>query len=202
LKEIKHKVYTSYHEDGLIDISIAITVLAFGILMIFDMAWMGFIFATVGVTVYAGAKKALTVPRIGFVKLGSYRVKALFTIAIVVLSLLSLLGVVAFMQTESGGVPPWLLFAIENYMVVIGVSAAASFCAAGYTFRINRMYVYALVTLTMFAIGYFLYYPLYYYLILLGSLILVYGSTKLTRFIRKYPLSTTKPRGDGGNEGQ
>ena len=124
------------------------------------------------------------------------------TQAIGVLSLFMLLGVVAFMQTESGGTPAWLLFAIENHMLVIGVSVAASFCAAGYTFRINRMYGYALLALVMFVAGHFLYYPLYYYMILLGALILLFGLAMLIRFIRRNPLSTTGSIGDHGNEGQ
>jgi len=202
LKEIERKVYTSYHQDGLIDISIAVIVLTFGIMTVLDMPWMGGIFAVVGISLYAAAKRTLTVPRIGFVKLAQYRGKAMQAMAIGVLSFMTLLGVVAFMQTEEGGTPPWLLFAIENYMLVIGVSVAASFCAAGYTFRTKRMYAYALLTLTMFVAGHFLYYPLHYYLILLGTLILLFGLSMLIRFIRRYPLSATGSMGDSGNEGQ
>ena len=202
LKEIERKVYTSYHQDGLIDVSIAFIVLAFGLMMVLDMGWMGWVFAVVSISLYAAAKKTLTVPRIGFVRFATYRVKAMQTLAIGVLSLLMLLGVVAFMQTEEGGTPPWLLFAIENYMLVIGVSVAASFCAVGYTFRIRRVYAYALLTLTMFVTGHFLYYPLHYYLILLGTLILLFGLVMLIRFIRRYPLSTTESTGDSGNEGK
>jgi uncharacterized membrane protein len=117
-----------------------------------------------------------------------------------VFSLSALLGVVAFMEVEGGGMPSWLLFAIENYMLVIGVLVAASFCAAGYTFRINRMYAYALLTLAMFVIGHFLYYPLHYYVILLGTLILFFGSVMLIRFVRRYPHSATDAMGDNSNE--
>jgi len=201
LKEIERKAYTSYHQDGLIDISIAFIVLTFGIMIVLDMGWMGGVFAVVYISFYAAAKKTLTVPRIGFVKFAHYRAKAMQAMAIGVLSLMMLLGVVAFMQTEEGGTPSWLLFAIENYMLVIGVSVAASFCAAGYTFRTKRMYAYALPTLIMFVAGHFLYYPLHYYLILLGSLILLSGLAMLTRFIRKYPLSTSESTGDNRNEG-
>lgn len=203
LKEIERKVYTSYHEDGLIDISIALIILPFGIMMMFlEMAWMGGIFAVVGISLYAAAKKALTVPRIGFVKFAPYRAKALQTIALVVLSLLALLGAVALMQFEDGGTPLWLLFAIENHMLVIGLSVAASLCVAGYAFRVRRMYAYALLALVMFVIGHFLYYALHYYLILLGTLILLFGLALLIRFIRRYPRSTTGSMGDSGIEGR
>lgn len=189
LKDIERKAYTSYHQDGLIDISIAIIALAFSIVMILDMAWIGGIFAVVAFSLYAAAKKTLTVPRIGFVRFAAYRAKAIRAIVVGVFSFLALLGVVASMQFEGGGTPSWLLFAIENHMLVIGVSIAVSFWAVGYTFRTRRMYAYALLTLIMFVTGYFLYYPLHYYLFLLGTLILLFGSAMLIRFIRRYPLS-------------
>ncbi|MDH5438338.1 MAG: hypothetical protein OEX76_05500 [Candidatus Bathyarchaeota archaeon] len=202
LKKIERKAYTSYHQDGLIDVFAGFLILSFGLWLILDMAWMGWILWFVAVSAYAAAKRVVTIPRIGFVKFAPHRAKALVTSALIVLSLFAFLGVVAFMQTEGGGTPLWLLFAIENYMLVIGVSVAASFCVVGYTFRIRRMYAYALLTLIMFVTGHFLYYPLHYYVILLGSLILLFGLAMLVRFIRRYPLSTTRSMGDSGNEGQ
>lgn len=200
LKEIERKVYTSYHQDGIIDISMAIIVLAFAIMMVLDMAWMGGIFAVSCISLYAAAKKVLTVPRIGFVKFATYRAKAMLTIALVVFSMFALLGVVAFVQVEGGSMPTWLLFAIEYHMLVYGVWLAILFCAVGYTFRIKRMYAYALLSLTTFLAGSFMYFPLYYYMILLGTLILLSGSTMLIRFVRKYPLPATGTKGDSDNE--
>jgi len=201
LKEIERKAYTSYHQDGLIDVFAGFLILSFGLWLILDMAWMGWILWFVVISAYAAAKRVFTIPRIGFVKFAPHRVKALVTIAVIVFSLFALLGVVVFMQVEGGSTPVWLLFAIENYMLVIGVSVAAIFCVVGYTFRIRRMYAYALLTLIMFVTGHFLYFPLYYYMTLLGTLILFSGLAMLIRFVRRYPLSATRSTGDMGNEG-
>ena len=84
-------------------------------------------------------------------------------------------------------------------MLVTGVLVGASFCAVGYAFRVRRMYAYALLTLVTFVIGQFLSYPLYYYLILVGTLILFFGLALLIRFIRRYSVSTTGALGDSGN---
>jgi len=202
LKEIERKAYTSYHQDGLIDVFAGVFILSFGLWLFLDMAWMGWMFWVVSVSAYAAAKRVFTVPRIGFVKFASHRVKAMTSVAVMLFSLLALLGLVAFTQTAGGGTPIWLLFVIENHMLVIGVSVAASFSVVGYTFRITRMYAYALLTLIMFVTGHFLYYPLNYYVILLGSLILLFGLALLIHFIRRYPLSTTGSMGDSDNEGQ
>jgi len=202
LKRIERKAYTSYHQDGLIDIFAGFFILSFGVWIILDMIWMGWMFFIVGASVYAAAKRVFTIPRIGFVKFPQQRLKR--TQAVLVgLGLLSfVLGIVTLMQVEGGSTPPWLLFAIEYYMPVIGVSVAALFCVVGYTFRIRRMYAYALLTLIMFVTGHFLYFPLHYYVILLGTLILLFGLAMLIRFLRRYPLSATDTIGDSGNEEQ
>jgi len=201
LKEIERKAYTSYHQDGLIDIFAGFFILSFSLWLILDMAWMGWILWLVVVSAYAAAKRVFTIPRIGLVKFPQRRVKR--TVAgFVLLGVLSfVLGIVTFMQVEGGSTPLWLLFAIENYMLVIGVSVAALFCVVGYTFRTKRMYPYALLTLVVFVTGHFLYFPLYYYVTLLGTLILLSGLAMLIRFVRKYPFSATRSTGDMGNEG-
>jgi len=201
LKKIERKAYTSYHQDGLIDVFSGAFILSVGVWLVLDMAWMSWILWFVAVSAYAAAKRVFTIPRIGFVKFAPHRVKALQTTAVIVFSLTALLGVVAFMQVEGGGTPLWLLLAIENYMLVIGGSVAASFCVVGYTFRTRRMYAYALLTLIMFVTGHFLYFPLHYYVILLGTLVLLFGLAMLIRFVRRYPLSSADTTGDSGDEG-
>ena len=201
LKEIERKAYMSYHQDGLIDVFAGFLMLGFGFWLLLEMAWMGWIFWFVSISAYAAAKRVFTIPRIGFVKFTPHRAKALVTVALIGFSLSALLGAVAFMQVAGRSRPPWLLFAAENHMAVIGVLVAASFCVVGYAFRVRRMYAYALLILVMFVTGQFLYYPLHYYLIMVGSLILLSGLALLIRFIRRYSVSTTRALGDSGNEG-
>jgi len=202
LKKIERKAYTSYHQDGLIDIFAGFFILSFSVWIILDMSWMGWMFFIVGTSIYAAAKRVFTIPRIGFVKFRQQRTQVAVGMFVGLLLLSSVLGLVAFMQVEGGSTPLWLLFAIEYYLPVIGVIVAALFCVGGYTFRTQRMYAYALMTLAMFVPGHFLYFPLHYYITLLGTLILLFGLAQLIRFIRRYPLSTTGSIGDSGNEGQ
>jgi len=200
LKEIERKLYTSYHQDGLIDITIALVILAYAILIALDMPWLGGIWAVTAVTLYAGVKKTVTVPRIGYVKLLQLRAKRI-NIGLIALGLLSFaMGMVAFVQTTAEGMPSWLRFLIENYMLTIGTIIAALFLLAGYTIRTKRMYTYALLSLVIFVAGNFIYFPLQYYLTALGSLILLIGLTMLIRFVRKYPKATETMDADGNEE--
>ncbi len=200
LKEIERKAYTSYHQDGIIDIFIALFIMSFTVWMILDMIWLGWMFFIVGASIYAAAKRAFTIPRIGFVKFAQQRVMAAIVIFLGLLLLSSVLGFVTLMQIEGGSTPLWLLLAIEYYMPVIGVSVAALFCVGGYTFRTKRMYIYAFLTLILFVTGHFLYFPLHYYMILLGALILLFGLAMLIRFVRRYPLPATDALGESSNE--
>ena len=202
LKKIERKAYTSYHQDGLIDIFAGFFILSFSVWIILDMSWMGWMFFIVGTSIYAAAKRVFTIPRIGFVKFRQQRTQVAVGMFVGLLLLSSVLGLVTFMQVEGGSTPLWLLFAIEYYLPVIGVIVAALFCVGGYTFRTQRMYAYALLTLAMFVPGHFLYFPLHYYITLLGTLILLVGLVMLIRFVRRYPLSATGTMSGNGNEEQ
>jgi len=190
LKEIERKAYTSYHQDGVIDIAIAIPIIAFAILIVLDRPGLVGVWGVTAVMVYAGAKKSLTVPRIGYVKFPQQRTKRINS-GMIGLAILSLaLGIVAFMQTTESGTPSWLIVLIENHMLTLGLLVSALFLIAGYTFRTKRMYAYALLTLVMFVAGHFVYFPLYYYLTALGSITLACGLFMMIRFVSKYPKAT------------
>ncbi len=148
------------------------------------------IIGVAAVSFYSGAKKIFTVPRIGYVKFPKQRTQRIITVTIALGILSFVAGIVAFVQTTGQGTPAWLLFLIENYMLTIGTIVSALFLLAGYAFRTKRMYAYALLTLVMFVAGYFIYFPLQYYLILLGSMIMAFGLAIMIRFIRKYPKAT------------
>ena len=187
LKEIAKNAYTSYHQDGILDITISIVIIAFGIMMVLDLPWLGGGFGIIAMSFYAAAKKVLTVPRIGYVKLPTQRAQRI-NVALLGLGVLSLLFAgLAFIQTTGEGTPVWLQLLIDNYMITVGLIISGLFVLAGYTFRTKRMYTYALASITIFGVGHFIYFPLQYYLTLLGILVLVIGLAMMIRFVSKYP---------------
>jgi len=193
LKEIERKAYTSYHQDGVIDITIAVVILLFSVMMLGDIYLLGSIGSVSGilaVSLYAGLKKLLTVPRIGYVKFPQQRAQRMVAIAVALGTLSALMGLVAVLQTMSQGTPEWLVFLIENYMLTIGTAVAALFLLAGYAFKTKRIYAYALLTLVLFVAGHFIYFPLYYYLTALGIILLACGLFLMIRFVSRYPKTT------------
>ena len=69
IKEIEKKIYTLYHEDGIIDIFAGAWIVMFGILAILtDRVWVAGMFPVYGLALFVAIKKKITVPRIGYMK--------------------------------------------------------------------------------------------------------------------------------------
>ena len=137
LKEIERKAYTSYHQDGVIDVTIAFVTLIFSVITLGDITLLGSIGGISGflaLLLYAGAKRLLTVPRIGYVKFPQQRAQRMTAVAVALGVLSFVAGTVALIQTMSQGTPDWLVLLIDNYMLTIGTAVAALFLLAGYAF--------------------------------------------------------------------
>jgi hypothetical protein len=204
LKEIERKAYTSYHQDGLIDIFMGFFILTSGIMMFIDMLWLAAVFWFTAISSYAAAKKVFTIPRIGYVKFVPSKIKRMWTIALIALSVSALLGAIAFMETSiENSIPSWVILLEEYFPLVVGATGAVVFSLVAYGFRIYRLYAYGILTLTLSAVAHFLVsFPFPYSVILLGTLILFSGAVLLFRFIRKYPLPATRSTGDTLNDKQ
>jgi hypothetical protein len=182
----------SYHQDGILDIFIGFSILLFGLWILADMAYLAGASVAIFTPIYAQMKKQITVPRLGYVKFAPPRIaKAKKTVlCLVVAGVLSLIpSVLLFMTTERGIQAP-IQFLIEYGMIVIGVAGMVLLAVVAYLSDIRRLYAYSGLFFAIFISGYFLSIPFFYYLVTLGSVILLVGLYMLTRFLRTYPLPT------------
>lgn len=206
LRDIEKKTYMSYHQDGLIDIVVGLYALTFGLGIIADILLeSGFMTIVPGVLIavvlplWVVAKRKITMPRIGYVNIGtkgSNKVFALFLGLMVA-------GLGAFflftMLTFESGRPEWIETILFQYgMIWIGLGAAVVGSLFAYTMGLKRLHVYGLLSLALFAGGYFLSVPFQYLLLLVGGIIIASGAVLLVQFIHKYPLKT----GASGNAAQ
>jgi hypothetical protein len=197
LREIEKKTYMSYHQDGLIDIFVGIYVLLFGLgillLTVTDFGtWFVIpaIFPAIMIPVWISAKKRITMPRIGYVKIGSRGASKLMAIFIG----LMVAGLGVFMVfTFASRTQTWASvlrdLLISNGMIIIGIAAATISSLFAYTMGLKRLYAYGLLTLVLFFTGYFVAVPFEYLLVTIGLVIIINGFVLLSRFIRKYPLT-------------
>ena len=206
LREVEKKTYMSYHQDGLIDIIIGLYALAFGLGIVVDKI-LDFSFAVlmpgiliaIILPIWIQAKRKITLPRIGYVNIGTKGSNKLFALLIG----LSVAGLGVFflftMMTFQNGRPEWIETILFQYgMIWIGLGAAVIGNLFSYTMGLKRLHGYGLLTLALFVSGYFLSVPFEYLLLVAGSVIIASGAVLLAQFIRRYPL----PKGAQANAAQ
>jgi hypothetical protein len=197
LREIEKKAYMSYHQDGLLDIFVGLYALAFGLGMIADKTLeFGFgtimpaILIAIVLPIWIEAKRKITMPRIGFVKFGTRGSNKLFALllglAVAGLGVFMLFSV--FLATGQIGRPWWIEILFQYGMIWIGLGTAVIGSLFAYTMGLKRLHGYGLLTLALFAGGYFLSVPFEYLLLVIGSVIIASGAALLVQFVRRYPL--------------
>jgi hypothetical protein len=197
LKEIQKKAYTSYHQDGLLDIFASAYILTFATGILMDFLWdfsfgvilPGFLLALI-LPMWIAAKRRITIPRIGFVKFGrqgSEKVTATLTgltaLGVAILFLFALFH---------AGSAQWLNVIIENGMIAIGFGALAVCLVFGYAMGLKRLYAYGIIALTFFVVGHIIGIFFAYVVIALGITVAATGVNLLVNFVRKYPLKGEK----------
>ena len=191
LKELEKKAFTSYHQDGLIDIGIGLFVLSLVVGMVSGMIWLPAVLCPAAYSVWFVAKKSITVPRVGYVKFGPERylqLRKLMVSGVVALSVIVLVSMGMYIGTVTKSIPPWVNTLLIDYIeVVIGVVGAALFVVVASSLGINRFYAYAAITLIIFTGGHLLTAHGPYLLGVVGSLILTGGVVVLIQFLRNYP---------------
>jgi len=203
LREIEKKAYMSYHQDGLLDIFVAVFILGFGAGVWMDLTWE-FGFGTVLpailiaslLPIWIQAKRKITMPRIGFVKFGPRSAYKLMGVLIG----LAIMGlgfslVLALVSIQSGP-PLWLKTILQYGMILVGLASLAICSLFGYSMGLKRLYAYGLLTLILFVSGHFIGIFFGYILLILGTAVMATGFALLVSFIKKYPLQGDKAIAD------
>jgi hypothetical protein len=190
LKNLERKAYLSYHEDGILDLFIGFNILLFGLWMFADMVYLAGAFVTISTPIYTQMKKQITIPRLGYVKFAPSRTaKSQKTILMLVIAgfLAFIPGVFLFITTDMGMQAP-IQFLIDYGMIIIGVAGMVLITIVAHLTELRRLNAYTVLFLVLFVTGHFLSLPFMYYLMVLGTVILVSGAYLLIRFQRNYPL--------------
>lgn len=195
LKEIERKAYTSYHQDGLLDIFAGLYVLGFGLGIYMDIIWefgfgviMSGTLVAVVLPIWIAAKRRITMPRIGFVNFGirgASKITAIF-VGLMVVGL----GVffVFNLATVQGGSRMWLDLIFQNGMLIVGFGSLAVCLLFGYSIGLKRLYAYGVLSVIALVIGHFMGIFFAYILMALGIIVMVAGVALLIGFVKKYPL--------------
>jgi hypothetical protein len=200
LKEIERKAYLSYTKDGFWDICLGLFFLLQGIA--FAVRWlalMGTAGALIAVLVptFMSLKKAIAVPRLGYVKFSPERqakLKRGKLLLCVVLTFTALLGMVVFLAYS--GQSSWKLLLRDLQLIPYGFVLAVAVGAVGFLFEIRRYLYYAVLILAAFIVGPTMNAKPDLYLIPLGVVFFVIGMVLMVRFLRRYPKSVRETSHD------
>jgi hypothetical protein len=187
LKELERKAFTSYHEDGIVDIFAGAWILFFGIIsMCTDKPWFAGMFPVYGLPLFAVAKKKITVPRIGHVKFSQQRRSLLLIVYIWFAAMFTVFGIMFYTDNS----PSWMYALLVDYpKLAFGTIIGLLFFVCALVTRIFRFYVYAVLILAVSVMGYVLgpHIRYEYIPVALGVLIFSVGVLVLIQFIHKYP---------------
>jgi hypothetical protein len=196
LKEMERKTWTAYFDDGILDITAGLFVLAFGIGMttrytyLTALSWMV-------IFLFAAAKKSITVPRAGLVKFSperERRMKKETLFYVVFFTITAFIGL-GFFIAMAIGIPQSVKTIVgELALVTYELIIAAGLCFVAYWKQIKRFYAYAGITLVIIVVGLFIDMPEVnpltitgYQFFTTGIIILFTGLFVLARFLRRYP---------------
>lgn len=191
LKENETKSYMYYHNDGLIDIYVGLSILLGGICMLTDIIYLAGVFPVLCLPVYRSIKKSVTAPRIKNIKFPpEYKARAsktILTVAIIGVLVL-VLGVIMTVFLSSGYISPSLRTWLWKYMAIfIGVILAFCMSVVAFINKIWRFYAYAVSMVIIFTSSLLLNLSIPLSLTLIGALMLLVGVVLLVQFLSKYP---------------
>jgi hypothetical protein len=139
---------------------------------------------------YMPLKNRITVPRFGYVQFTperTRRIKLLLAFLVGILFFAFVLGLLVFARLET--LPPLMqLLTAADGMLLIGGLFALSMIVAGLITRLDRLFLYALLTLLILPGGAVLSVAPEPRVVFLGAMILLIGLVLLLRFLRAYPL--------------
>jgi hypothetical protein len=191
LREIERKAYLSYAKDGFWDLCLGLFFLSQGIA--FAVRWFAFIGmlgAAIAVLLptFMSLKRAIAIPRLGYVKFSPKRqakLKRSKLLLCIVLTFTALLGVVLFLVYS--GQTGWKLWLRNLHLIPYGFVLAVVVGAVGFLFEIKRFIYYAVLILAAFIIGRIINAKPDLYFIPLGVVFFAIGLVLMIRFLRKYP---------------
>ena len=127
LKEIESRAYLSYHQDGLLDIYIGLAAVFLGTFLWIAPDMFIYLAGTMfmWMLLYIASKKALTVPRLGYVEFSKERNTKTMAILLYVVAL----NIVAFVITILGILNPSIFTDVieVNGVLIIGLAVASIF---------------------------------------------------------------------------
>ena len=189
LTEIRRQVYLYYAEDGLVDISVGLVILGFGLLLTLDLPALVGLLGLVPLLVWYGGKSSLVIPRVGSINPGR-KMKQRFRGFFANLVLIGIGFLVLVLLSRRGGGIDFSNYSLSLLGLVVGLGISS----LGLILDAARFYLYGGLVFLAMAGGEILggsvttFDPFLAAVISAGALITLAGIAILIRFLGKYPV--------------
>lgn len=188
LKQLQQRVYWSYHQDGLVDILFGLGIIGFGLMLLTDTVIIN-ILAWVPLAFYVPIKRAVTIPRYGYIEIQSGRTRRWAVVSILagVAALLLVLALTSLIRNDR--LPDsWQAWLSDYHMLIIGALLSIPLTLISALTGLRRMLGYVGLTFAVILGGILLGIQPGLYMIALGAIILLIGAVYLGRFLSRYPI--------------
>lgn len=160
LKELEKKAYRSFFEDGFWDIYLGLMLLAIGggpalLALGTSLVWAAAVplaVAVLGMLIFFGGKKHLTVPRLGAVQFGPARTLRRKKTSLV-LACSVLVGIALLVLTATRSLPSLGLAGVPTVAIIFAANCVIVFSLAAYYLDFGRLYVYGLLYAAAFPLA-------------------------------------------------
>ena len=186
-KNLRTKLLMIYHEDGILDLIVGTSILMLAGVMGFNFpALIGVI--GIPLTLYIPIKDSVSIPRIGYIRFEAEkdnrkRLLAFLLVGLAAFAVIMLLGPIQVWMDLEFNVLLW-----RNDVVIFAVLLGGILFAISQVLKNPRFLIYALLSLTLVLVAYFLGLRIWIATIVVGLIMETLGTIKLIKFLQKYPI--------------
>jgi hypothetical protein len=188
---LKRKVYLAYHQDGILDLVAGSVVLGFGTFMLTDN--IAFLMAGWFVMMmYVFLKNRITIPRFGYVRIDSEKkalIRSWLSVGIGVLVLLLFFLLPIFLRASQTSPETEALMRRYHMVPLSTMLFGLPALVAAFFLGLKRFYLYALLAIGLPLLGALANIETYIPIVTTGAVIIIFGTSLLVKFLRKYPLN-------------
>jgi hypothetical protein len=186
-KKLRQKLLMIYHEDGILDLVVGVSVLMLAGVMGFDLpALIGLI--GIPLTFYIPLKDRVTIPRIGFIQFEAEKATRKRLISLL------LIGLAAFVVLALlGPIQNWISSSFtemirNNDVLIFAVILSGILFAGGQILNNSRFRIYALLSLVLVIAACFIEFRVWIPVFVVGLTMEALGLAKLINFQKTYPV--------------
>jgi hypothetical protein len=188
VRQIEKKVYLSFHNDGIWDLFIGLSFMGMTLGLIYNNMGIAAIIPCFAIVIIPVLKKAITLPRLGYVKFTAERENRERNNKLMLVYLMTMtafLGIVVF--SGYTGDSSWQRWIRSLALLPFGLVLSTIAAAVGFLYGIRRALFYAILIIVTFVLGHVLDLRPTFHFSVMGIPMSLIGLTMFLSFIINNP---------------